>query len=82
MGATLHTTMRPCFGCLKEALQAGIIAVHYMTDWSAMDGDDREALDTQYASLRSRFQEFQRVEAPRAASTPLLASSLQEGGAS
>jgi len=79
LGATIHTTMRPCFGCLKEALQAGIIAVHYMADWSAMEGDDREALDTQYASLRSRFQEFQRVEAPRAALTPLLISSPTGG---
>lgn len=26
-GGTLYTTLRPCFGCLKEAIQAGIVAI-------------------------------------------------------
>jgi dCMP deaminase len=61
LGATLHTTMRPCFGCLKEALQAGIIAVHFLAEWSPT-GEDEAELAVQYASLRSRFQEFKQVE--------------------
>ena len=28
-GATLYTTLSPCFGCLKEAVQAGIVRVVY-----------------------------------------------------
>ena len=79
LGATLHTTMRPCFGCLKEALQAGIVAVHYMSDWTPGDGEDQEALNTQYAALRSRFLEFSKVEVPLAALNPLLAELKKEG---
>ncbi|MHB1500376.1 MAG: deoxycytidylate deaminase [Candidatus Dormibacteria bacterium] len=73
LGATLHTTMRPCFGCLKEALQAGIAAVHYMSDWSAGEGEDASALNTQYAGLRARFSAFSQVEVPAAALAPLVA---------
>jgi len=28
-GGTLYTTLRPCFGCCKEAIQAGIAAIVY-----------------------------------------------------
>jgi len=72
LGATLHTTMRPCFGCLKEALQAGIVAVHYMSDWDTGGGGDEAALNSQYASLRSRFLEFQQVAVPDAALAPMV----------
>ena len=33
-GATLYTTMHPCFGCMKEALQAGIAAIYFVENWS------------------------------------------------
>jgi dCMP deaminase len=36
-GAVLYSTLRPCFGCTKEALQAGIHAVYYLHDWSHPD---------------------------------------------
>jgi dCMP deaminase len=32
-GAELYTTMRPCFGCTKELLQARVRAVYYLHDW-------------------------------------------------
>lgn len=32
-GATLYSTMRPCFGCTKEMLQAEINKVNYLHDW-------------------------------------------------
>ena len=33
-GATLYTQSRPCFGCLKALIQAGIVAVYYKNeDW-------------------------------------------------
>jgi len=28
-GGILYTTLRPCFGCLKESIQAGLVAVVY-----------------------------------------------------
>lgn len=58
LGATLYTTMRPCFGCLKESLQAGVVAVHYLEEWAAAGPEEDPALAGQYANLRSRFQEF------------------------
>jgi len=36
-GAVLYTTMRPCFGCTKELLQAKIDAVWYLHDWQHPD---------------------------------------------
>lgn len=32
-GAVVYTTMQPCFGCLKELLQAEIEAVYYLHPW-------------------------------------------------
>jgi dCMP deaminase len=31
-GCLLYTTLRPCFGCAKEAIQAGIVEVVYYED--------------------------------------------------
>ena len=59
LGATLYTTMGPCFTCCKEALQAGIEAVHYVDHWQPADEDP--ALARQYAALRAHFQAFEPV---------------------
>ena len=64
LGATLYSTMRPCFGCLKASLQAGISAVNYLEDWQLAPGDDDAALAAQYAALRSRFQDFRQARIP------------------
>jgi deoxycytidylate deaminase len=32
-GGIVYTTMRPCFGCTKELLQAKIRSVYYIHDW-------------------------------------------------
>lgn len=50
-GADLYTTTRPCFGCMKELLQAGIGQVLYLRDWRHPDDD----LAAQYRVLESRF---------------------------
>ena len=49
--AILYTTMRPCFGCMKELLQAGVRQVRYLHDWTDPDPEFRE----QYANLERRF---------------------------
>jgi len=38
-GATLYTTMQPCFGCAKELLQAKIVRVVYLHPWIPTDAD-------------------------------------------
>lgn len=50
-GATLYTTMRPCFGCTKELLQAKVSRVYYLHDWSHPDA----AHQAEYERLQSRF---------------------------
>lgn len=38
-GATLYTTMQPCFGCAKELVQAKINQVVYLHPWFPSDVD-------------------------------------------
>lgn len=38
-GAVLYTTLRPCFNCAKELVQARIQAVFYLHDWKHPDND-------------------------------------------
>lgn len=53
-GATLYTTQSPCFGCLKEAVQAGIVRVVYRKWYSAKYDD---ALKQQYQQLAKHLAE-------------------------
>jgi dCMP deaminase len=50
-GATIYTTMRPCFGCTKELLQAGVERVVYIHDWQHPDRD----MQNEYSRIQSRF---------------------------
>jgi dCMP deaminase len=49
-GASLYTTLRPCFGCAKELLQARVHAVFYLHEWRYPDPD----LWRQYLLLQQR----------------------------
>ena len=51
-GATLYTTTRPCFGCTKELLQAGIGRVYFLHDWLYPD----ERMRAEYARLQTKVQ--------------------------
>ncbi len=61
LGATLTTTLRPCFGCCKEALQAGVTAVRYLDEWQPAASERDPGLQVQYASLRARFTVFEPI---------------------
>lgn len=50
-GSTVYTTMRPCFGCTKEMLQAGVHAVYYLNDWMHPDATKQ----AEYERLQGRF---------------------------
>jgi dCMP deaminase len=47
-GATLYSTQSPCFNCLKEAVQAGVVRVVYKNPYRA---DYNEDLQQQYQQL-------------------------------
>lgn len=75
LGASLTSTTQPCFGCLKEMLQAGIIEVHYLHPWDPTEAYGDPALAAQYAALRARFASFEQVGDP-AIDTPDLFSAV------
>lgn len=50
-GSTVYTTMRPCFGCTKELLQARVAAVYYLHDWTHPEIDKQ----AEYERLQARF---------------------------
>lgn len=47
----LYTTLRPCFGCAKELLQAKVSTVYYLHEWKHPD----PALWKQYMALQEHF---------------------------
>jgi dCMP deaminase len=53
-GTTLYTTLSPCFGCLKEAVQAGVLRVVYDELYQATYG---EALQRQYEALAAHLSQ-------------------------
>ena len=36
-GSACFTTLRPCFGCLKELRQAGVARIGYLNEWAPGD---------------------------------------------
>ena len=64
LGGSLTSTMQPCFGCLKEMLQAGIEEVQYLHPWDPAEAYGDAALTAQYAALRARFRTFTQVGDP------------------
>jgi dCMP deaminase len=61
LGAAMTSTIQPCFGCLKEMLQAGISEVRYLHPWDPLEAYGDPALTSQYAALRARFSTFSQV---------------------
>lgn len=52
-GGLVYTTIQPCFGCLKEMVQARIAGVRYRHPWSHPD----KRLRSQYDILKTRFSQ-------------------------
>ena len=51
-GSTVYSTMRPCFSCTKEMLQARVRAVYYLHDWSHPNPVHK----AEYERLQARFE--------------------------
>src|SRR5581483_7067580 len=59
-GATLYSTTQPCFGCLKEMLQARIKCVYFIHPWTSPRDEDQER---QYRILMGQFPDgFNQLE--------------------
>lgn len=64
LGGAMTSTVQPCFGCLKEMLQAGISEVSYLHPWDPMEAYGDQALAAQYDTLRSCFNSFRQLGDP------------------
>lgn len=51
-GGSVYTTLQPCFGCMKELLQARIQKVYFLHEWRPSDQSSAE-----YQRLMSAFPE-------------------------
>jgi dCMP deaminase len=65
-GAHLYSTLRPCFGCLKESYQAGVAAVRYLNPWEPPDPIEADAYDGLVAEMRARGVVVDPLELPAA----------------
>ena len=65
-GAHLYSTLRPCFGCLKEAYQAGVSRVRYLNDWSPSDPGEAEAYEELLAEAARHELTVEPLELPDA----------------
>jgi dCMP deaminase len=54
-GASVYVTMQPCFGCLKEMLQARINDVHYLHPWNVNTKNVRDQ-NKDYLFLTDHFK--------------------------
>jgi len=52
-GATLYSTLQPCFTCAKEALQAGVARIVFGQEWEPSEA----LLKRQYRILLAHFSE-------------------------
>lgn len=49
---TMYTTVKPCFTCMKELHQAGVMAVRFHREWAHPD----PSLQSQYRAIENRFR--------------------------
>ncbi len=69
-GATLYSTLQPCFNCLKNAMQTGVRGIVFRRRWQP-GHPDYDWVTEEYAHLiehyRSRGNVVAQLEAPEAA---------------
>lgn len=55
--AILYSTMKPCFGCAKELLQAHVKEVYYLHEWTP-----KPELETEYKKILGAFERVERID--------------------
>ncbi len=53
-GCTMYTTLQPCFGCLKELLQASVSELCFLEPWQSRFGEQYAALVDRLGASRFR----------------------------
>ena len=64
-GGSMYTTMQPCFGCMKEILQAKLSRVVYLHPWvpTSPDPEMDAAMKAEYAKISSTISVTRFVDA-------------------
>jgi dCMP deaminase len=62
--ARCYTTLRPCFGCLKELYQAGVTSIRYLNEWTPSDPVDAAAYEALLGELAGRGVVVAALELP------------------
>lgn len=75
-GCTIYTTLQPCFGCLKELIQASVTEVCYLQPWQSRFREQYEALIVRLGRERFRRIEIDDPDAAWAAGRALPAERL------
>ncbi len=63
-GSTCYSTLRPCFGCLKELYQAGVTGVRYLNEWTPSDPIEADAYEALLAEMRTHGVSVDPLELP------------------
>jgi dCMP deaminase len=50
-GSHCYTTLRPCFGCLKELYQAGVAGISFLNPWTPSNPREAEAYEALIAEM-------------------------------
>ena len=61
-GGLMYTTLRPCFGCTKEIIQAGIQGVRYLHEWRHPDDEIWAQYERLQAHLPSGVEQVDTVD--------------------
>jgi dCMP deaminase len=63
-GSHCYTTLRPCFGCLKELYQAGVSGIRYLNSWSPSDPREAAAYGDLLAEMATHGVSVDQLELP------------------
>jgi dCMP deaminase len=63
-GSTCYSTLRPCFGCLKELYQAGVRGVRYLNPWTPKDPVEAEAYQALLHEMGTHGVTIEQLELP------------------
>jgi dCMP deaminase len=53
-GSACYSTLRPCFGCLKELYQSGVTAIRYLNEWTPSQPLEADAYEALLGELAGR----------------------------
>jgi dCMP deaminase len=63
-GSHCYSTLRPCFGCLKELYQAGVARIHHLNEWMPSDPVEAAAYTELLAEMHRHGVAVEPLELP------------------